>query len=323
MCLWKDALLKVTAMSIVQLVNRMLRKPDQPSMEQEIETIYRLVYDIVHDLDASPEFAVRQTERAFDQQWGKYATGHALLSDEWFKENVDRILSQEEIQIRPEWFRGRWVLDAGCGNGRWSYGFAKLGANVTLVDTSETAIETAKSMIESFRVEKEFYVSSLENLGDLIHRKYDLVFCWGVLHHCRSFNKTLNILAGLVDEKGLLYLYLYGRESLSYDDDIKLFRKRLYYNTLPTDEAKHSFLLKEANKDASKLHNLHDLYAPLINRRLEYSYVKTFLEDRGFDVTRTIDSTELFLRAMRTGSVELEKWSLPKKEPPYWFYRYR
>jgi len=293
-------------------------------MEQEIEVIYRLVYDIVHDLDASPEFAVKRTEHAFEKQWGKYKVGRALLSDEWFKENVDRILSQEEIQIRPEWFRGKWVLDAGCGNGRWSYGFAKLGANVALVDTSETAIEDAKSKIENFEIGKEFYVSSLENLERLCHRKYDLVFCWGVLHHCRSFNKALNVLTHLVDDNGLLYLYLYGRESLSFDDDIKVFKKRLYYSTLPGDEAKHSFLLRAANNDASKVHNLHDLYAPLINRRLEYSYVKKFLEERGFEVTRTIDSTELLLRAIRTGSRELyEKWILPRKEPPYWFYRYR
>ena len=62
--------------------------------------------------------------------------GGVLLSDPWFRENVTRILTEEELQIRPEWFAGKRVLDAGCGRGRWSYGFASLGTDVTSVDVN-------------------------------------------------------------------------------------------------------------------------------------------------------------------------------------------
>jgi hypothetical protein len=50
-----------------------------------------------------------------------------------------------------------------------------------------------------------------------------------------------------------------------------------------------------------KLHQAHDLYAPLVNRRLEFDYVKKVLKDHGFtDVIRTVKDTELYIRAVKT-----------------------
>ncbi len=71
------------------------------------------------------------------------------------------------------------------------------------------------------------------------------------------------------------------------------------------------------------LHNQHDIYAPLVNRRLEYDYVKKAIEAQGFvDVTRTVDHTELFIRALK-GDVDgyRTRWLLPRARPPYWFQR--
>jgi hypothetical protein len=150
-------------------------------------------------------------------------------------------------------------------------------------------------------------------------------FVGGVLHHCRSFNRSLNALSNLVSQHGLLYLYVYGRESLSYEEDLKLFKKRVYYNTLPDEKSKQAFLLEASHNDPSKLHAVHDLYAPLINRRLEFDYLKELLESRGFgNVRRTIDDTELFVRTIRgEAAQDYANWILPEKGPPYWFYRYR
>lgn len=313
-------------MMIRKLMN-LTKKLLPGAREQETSSIWRLLYEMVHDLDDSLGFSARQTERAFAKQWHELPQGQALLSDAWFRENVDRILWEEEIQIRRDWFKDKWVLDAGCGNGRWSYGLARLGANVTAVDVNQSAIDATKDALKEFDVVKEFHASRLEDLlGILSSRKYDLAFCWGVLHHSRSFNRALDTLCNLVSEHGILYLYIYGRESLNYDDDVELFKKRVYYNTLPDEKSKHAFLLKASRNDPSKIHAVHDLYAPLVNRRLEFDYVKGFLQARGFgDVARTIDDSELFVRAIRTNSVQhyYENWILPKKKPPYWFYRYR
>lgn len=294
--------------------------------QKEIDTLYQVLYEKAHDLDESDDFFVKQTERSFSLQWEEFPEGQALLSDPWFRENVARIISEEEIQIKPGWFKGKNVLDAGCGNGRWSYGFAKLGAHVTAVDVNQSAIDSTREALMGFDVNKEFYRAPLEDIPALFPgRRFDVVFCWGVLHHCRKFLVSLTNLVNRVADGGVLYLYLYGRDSVAFNLDLLMFKKRLYYNTLPDKQSKLRFLLREAGGDRSRLHIMHDIYSPLINRRLDRSYITGLLKVRGLeDVVQTIDHTELFIRAIRSNSREYyEKWVLPKKSPPYWFERYR
>jgi hypothetical protein len=122
-----------------------------------------------------------------------------------------------------------------------------------------------------------------------------------------------------VKDVGLLYLYLYGRETRPLEDDLELFKERVRFQVMSREE-RYRFLLKKARGDVQRLHNLHDLYAPLINRRFEFAGIRTLLEDEGFrDVTRTILHTELFIRAIKGSSEPLQAWVLPPKQPPFWF----
>jgi 2-polyprenyl-3-methyl-5-hydroxy-6-metoxy-1,4-benzoquinol methylase len=290
-------------------------------LREQVDTLYRFVYDLAHDLESPLTFGSRQTREAFSFQWQTYSQGQYLLSDPWFKENVTRILCEEELLLRPEWFRGKRVLDAGCGNGRWSYGLARLGCALTSVDVNEGAIEETRAALWELKVPKAFHVSPVERLTEVLPEKsYDLVFCWGVLHHCENFNEGLRQLARLVKDDGILYLYLYGRESMPYEGDVNLFKQRLRYNTLPSPEARYRFLLDMAKGDETGVHNQHDIYAPLINRRLEFGPLKEHLERLGFmDVRRTIAHTELFVRALKGSPSQYEPWLLPPKKAPYWF----
>ena len=40
------------------------------------------------------------------------------------------------LQLKNE-IKNKTVIDVGCGGGRWSYGFTKLGCKVTSIDISE------------------------------------------------------------------------------------------------------------------------------------------------------------------------------------------
>src|SRR5262245_43747794 len=55
-------------------------------------------------------FRRRQTLASFDHQWGCLREGDAMLSDPWFRENVENILVEELLCVEREWFRGRTVL---------------------------------------------------------------------------------------------------------------------------------------------------------------------------------------------------------------------
>lgn len=288
------------------------------------DTDYKNLYDQFHDLDDSGDFAAEKTREAFQRQWQDHPEGRFLLSDDQFRNDLPRIICEEELLLSADWFKGKHVLDAGCGNGRWACGLAQLGAHVTAVDVTEKAIEVTRQALSRFDVEKRFVVSSLEDLPSRLgDAKFDLVFCWGVLHHCRSFNQAFQATTSLVADGGLFYTYLYGRETMPYAEDIRRFKERVHFNTLDSEKKREDFLLGKAGGDRSNIHNVHDIYAPLINRRFEFADIKNRLEQEGFsDVIRTVDHSELFVRGVKgRPSNELLNSFLEKKPGPYWFQR--
>lgn len=269
--------------------------------KKEVDALYKLLYHLIHDLDNSLDISSNQTKESFGFQWDQLSSGEYMLSDPWFKNSVERIICEEEIRVKKEWFEGKSVLDAGCGGGRWSYGLAKLGARVTAVDINDSALYRTKEALEGIGTSHNFIKSPLEsldeNLGD---EKFDLVWSWGVVHHCKSFNKSFEQLCNRVKEGGMIYLYLYGRESVDFQSDINLFKNRLYYNTLPNWEEKKNFLIEKGGGDPNRIHQMHDIYSPLLNRRLEFDQMEELLFKYGFsDITRINSSTELHIRAVK------------------------
>lgn len=264
----------------------------------------------------------KQTLDSFDYQWKNLSEGYGLLTDSYFKNNVCSILTNEELCIDKDWFNGRKILDAGCGNGRWTYGFLKLGAEVTAVDYSESALKMiADNFGEDFKNSLILRREDLLNMSeDLKRERFDLVFSWGVLHHTGDTFKALRNITSLVKDDGLVYLYLYGKESLpKFIEQVKLELKRLKLAFFPF-EIKEKIIRKIARND-KEVHNLFDGLSPLINERFKFSTIEGWLKNLGFsDVIRTIRHTELFIRASRD-NCSAREYFLPLPQEPYWFQK--
>jgi SAM-dependent methyltransferase len=83
-----------------------------------------------------------------------------------------------------ERWRGKKVLEVGCGIGTDSINFARAGADVTVVDLSEESIELCKKRFEVFGLKASFFSGDAEHLGELVPvEKYDLIYSFGVIHH--------------------------------------------------------------------------------------------------------------------------------------------
>ena len=160
------------------------------------------------------EIKRRQTLASFDHQWGEFYEGDAMLSDAWFRDNVDRVLVEELLCLERQWFLGKRVLDAGCGLGRWTLGLLRLGCRVTAVDQSARGLEALQSNMRRLapdalaegRLETR-QVDLLELPPDLAARRFDLVYSFGVLHHTGDTQRALANVASLAAEDGLLFLY--------------------------------------------------------------------------------------------------------------------
>ena len=83
-------------------------------------------------------------------------------------------------------WRGRRVLEIGCGIGTDTVNFARGGANVTAVDLTEKSLEVAKQRAKIFGLEDRirFFQANAEELSSYVPvEPYDLVYSFGVVHH--------------------------------------------------------------------------------------------------------------------------------------------
>src|SRR5579864_4174749 len=85
-----------------------------------------------------------------------------------------------------ERWRGKKVLEIGCGIGTDTINFARHGAQVTAVDLTEKSLEVARQRARVFGLEDHirFQQANAEELSRYVQpEKYDLVYSFGVIHH--------------------------------------------------------------------------------------------------------------------------------------------
>lgn len=109
------------------------------------------------------------------------------------KEYFDQVEARKyfvEYHIPPfaefaRW-RGKKVLEIGCGIGTDTINFARAGAQVTTVDLSDKSIELARTRATVFGLEDRirFCVGNAEQLSSFVPvEPYDLIYSFGVIHH--------------------------------------------------------------------------------------------------------------------------------------------
>jgi 2-polyprenyl-3-methyl-5-hydroxy-6-metoxy-1,4-benzoquinol methylase len=85
-----------------------------------------------------------------------------------------------------ERWRGKKVLEIGCGIGTDTMNFARAGAQVTAVDLSEKSLELARLRARVFGLEDRirFIQADAEHLSEKVPAEpYDLIYSFGVIHH--------------------------------------------------------------------------------------------------------------------------------------------
>jgi SAM-dependent methyltransferase len=112
-------------------------------------------------------------------------------------------------------WRGKKVLEIGCGIGTDTMNFARAGAEVTAVDLSRESLKLAKKRAEVFGLSDRinFYEVNAERLSDYIPpEKYDLVYSFGVVHHSPHPEKIIaEVRDNFVHSDSTLKLMVYYR----------------------------------------------------------------------------------------------------------------
>ena len=114
-------------------------------------------------------------------------------------------------------WKGKRVLEIGCGIGTDTIRFARSGATVTAVDLSEESLAIAARRMAIYGLEKQVTLipANAERLSDAVSPEaYDLVYSFGVIHHTPRPEAVLEqIRSSFVGANTTVKLMLYHRYS--------------------------------------------------------------------------------------------------------------
>jgi 2-polyprenyl-3-methyl-5-hydroxy-6-metoxy-1,4-benzoquinol methylase len=115
-----------------------------------------------------------------------------------------------------ERWRGKRVLEIGCGIGTDTINFARHGAQVTAVDLTEKSLAVARQRAKVFGLEDRvtFLEANAEKLSEFVPLEhYDLVYSFGVIHHTPHPERVLEEIRKYVDSKSTVKIMVYNRWS--------------------------------------------------------------------------------------------------------------
>lgn len=143
------------------------------------------------------------TGRLFSALWSPY-------DEALFEESVALFARRLGLtNLSESWFKGKHVLDAGCGGGRNTIAMARLGAAKACgVDVGEGGIANARQRASKLD-NVEFKVGSILSIP-YPDAAFDLVWCAGVLMITADENLALDELTRVLKPGGKLYLLVYA-----------------------------------------------------------------------------------------------------------------
>jgi ubiquinone/menaquinone biosynthesis C-methylase UbiE len=153
---------------------------------------------IVHIFTGDDENIDNDTVRSFGDEWLAYNN---------FSDEDILVAGNEYFDIVPEnIYTGKYVLDVGCGTGRWSKYLSKKASEIEAIDPSEAVLSAAALLQDDDHVR-----ISQASAGDIpfSDNTFDLVISLGVLHHIPDTQAAMQNCIDKLKPGGHFLVYLY------------------------------------------------------------------------------------------------------------------
>lgn len=232
-----------------------------------------------------------QVRNRFEFQWELWGKEEKIFGRAQ-GENTDYILKGHSL-LTPAYFKGKTVLDGGCGHGRYLDSFASMGAEVIGVDFGN-GIEVARD----FNQNNAFvYVVQADLLRLPIRSEcIDFTFSTGVIHHTPKPRQAFRNLALTAKKGGMLFVWVYPKGSLIWEITQRIIRaittrlhpRMLFYlcfipvPLLSFVKTYSSTSLKKASwRQCTQV--VYDWYSPKYQFHYSEEELETWFQSEGFD----------------------------------------
>lgn len=131
---------------------------------------------------------------------------------------------------------GKKILHLQCHFGQDSISLSRMGAQVTGIDLSDKAIETAKNLAHECGTDTEFICSDVYQLPQVLEKKFDMVFTsYGTIGWLPDLEKWAEVIAHFLKPEGKLVFVEFHPFVWMYDDDFTHIKYN-YFNEKPIVE---------------------------------------------------------------------------------------
>ena len=167
---------------------------------------YPVLRGVPRLLPPTPEIDKERTAGAFGWQWTNFVEMHPEYEEQF----LDWI-----HPLQPDFFKGKVVLDGGCGIGRHAYFAAGYGAKDVIGMDLSSAVETAfrnfGRLPNAHVVQADIYNPpfKLAPKGG----PFDFAYSIGVLHHLPEPRAGFESLLRFVKPGGTIFAWIYGHEN--------------------------------------------------------------------------------------------------------------
>lgn len=156
---------------------------------------------------------------SFSFEWARFSTTQ-LDSVRGWRQSEERF--QQSVDFPLEELKGKLVLDAGCGMGRFAEVAAKYGATVVGVDLSY-AVDVAANNLSRWP-SVHLLQADLRRLP-FRPETFDLIYSLGVLHHTPNPRATFEGLLPLCKPGGKITITVYSAYNKIYVTSTRLWRR--------------------------------------------------------------------------------------------------
>ena len=231
-------------------------------------------------------------EKTFELEWQIYGNSKRIYgkTEQQWKEYI---FSQFGKVLTEEWFKGKRVLDAGCGHGTFTKIFAEMGAEAVGIDLSDKICRIASEKVKHLPNARIIQHDLLDNPARL--GQFDFVFSTGVIHHTGNTRMAFKNLAKAVKKGGYLGIWVYPKGSWLWENTNKFVRffttklpKKMLYYLCYIPVPLMYFIPAYSGSNPSRntwkecVQHVFDWLAPKYQSHHSYGELKSWFEEEGF-----------------------------------------
>lgn len=193
--------------------------------------------------------------------------------------NGNSSLNSIELELLGD-VKGKKILHLQCHFGQDTLSLQRLGAQVTGIDLSDKAIESAIQLAQKLNLNTTFICSDLYDLPNHLNEKFDIVFTsYGTIGWLPNLDKWAKVISHFLKPNGKFVFVEFHPVVWMFDNDFKHVAYS-YFNTGPIIETETGTYADRNAKINQEYvcwnHGLSEVFASLIKNHLEISTFKEY-----------------------------------------------